>query len=178
MLLALLETKKLMKKLNLCISLLLLVQLGLAQQAIEKEVNETLWKPFVESWSSFDAKVFNSLHTDDVLRASGSGLTRGKLYKERTAQSFARSLERKDQRMIHFWFEQRVYSEDTGYEVGYYKIVASRPGQEERTYYARFHVVLRKENGRWRIAQDWDTGSVNGNAVDQEDWEKGTALVF
>lgn len=167
-----------MKKLNLCISLLLIAQLGLAQEAIEKEVNETLWKSFVESWSSFDAEVFNSLHTDDVLRASRSGLTKGKAYKDRTTQSFARSLERKDKRMIHFWFEQRVYSEDTGYEVGYYKVVASRPGQEERTFYARFHVVLRKEDGQWKIAQDWDTGSVNGDPVGEKDWAKGTPLVF
>ncbi|MCE7991683.1 MAG: nuclear transport factor 2 family protein [Roseivirga sp.] len=168
-----------MKKLNLSILLLLLItNLGLAQQAIEKEVNETLWKSFVESWSRFDAKAFNNLHTDDVLRASGSGLTVGQAYKDRTAQSFARSIERKDKRMIHFWFEQRVYSGNTGYEVGYYKIVNSRPGEEERTYYARFHVVLRKENGQWKIAQDWDTGSVNGVRIDEKDWAKGTPLVF
>lgn len=168
-----------MKKLKLCIVLAALsINLTLAQRTIEKEVNETLWKPFVESWSSFDAEAFNNLHTDDVLRASRGGLIIGKAYKERTTESFARSLEREDKRIIHFWFEQRVYSGDTGYEVGYYKIVNNRPGEEQREYYARFHVVLKKRNGQWKIAQDWDTGSVNGGPVNEEDWAKGTPLVF
>ncbi|GAB5523013.1 MAG: hypothetical protein Roseis2KO_08850 [Roseivirga sp.] len=168
-----------MKKLNLCGTLLLLsINLTFAQAAIEKEVNETLWKPFTESWSGFDAEAFNNLHTDDVLRASQNGLTLGKAYKDRNVQSFAASTARKDKRMIYFWFEQRVYSGNTGYEVGYYKVVNSRPGEEERAYYARFHVVLKKQNGRWKIAQDWDTGAVNGVPISKQDWEKGTALVF
>lgn len=168
-----------MKKLNLCIVMLaLMANLGLAQKAIEKEVNETLWKPFVESWSAFDAEKFNGLHTDDVLRANSNGLTLGKAYKKRMVQSFAGSIARKDKRMIHFWFESRVYSGNTGYEVGYYKIVNSRPEEDERAYYARFHVVLKKENRQWKIAQDWDTGSINGVPIDKEDWEKGTAIIF
>lgn len=168
-----------MKKLKLCIVLVILsINLVMAQEAVEKEVNQTLWKPFVESWSSFDAKTFNNLHTDDVLRASRGGLTIGKAYKDRTTQSFARSLEGKGKRMIHFWFEQRVYSGDTGYEVGYYKVVNKQPGEEDRLFYARFHVVLKKESGLWKIAQDWDASSINGIPIGKDDWEKGTPLVF
>ena len=168
-----------MKKLKLCMVLVILsINLTWAQDAIEKEVNETLWKTFVESWSSFDAEAFNNLHTDDVLRASGNWLTVGKAYKDRNTQSFASSKAKKDKRMIHFWLEHRAYSGDTGYEVGYYKIVNNRPGQEQTEHYARFHIVLKKQNGQWKIAQDWDTSSINGTPIGKDDWEKGTPLVF
>lgn len=168
-----------MKKLSIAIVLLFIgLQLATAQEAIEKEVNETVWKPFIESWSTYDAVAFNNLHTDDVLRASGRGLRVGSEYKEINTRMFERGKQKSGKRMIHFWFEHRVYSGDTGYEVGYYKVVNSQPGQEDTNFYARFHIVLKKVNGQWKIAQDWDTGNINGHKVTEEDWLKGAPVEF
>ena len=150
----------------------------LAQSEIEGEVNAQVWGPFVESWTKADADAFNALHTDDVLRVSAGGLRLGPEYKERNTASFERIQASNDKRQIQFWFEHRIYSGNHGYEVGYYKITVDRPGQDTRAYYARFHVVLRKENGAWKIAQDWDTSNINGHQVSEEDWQKGTPLDF
>ena len=65
-----------------------------------------------------------------------------------------------------------------GYEVGYYRVIYEEPGKETRMSHAQFHVVLRKENGVWKIAQDWDTGVINGVQLTAEDFAKGTPMVF
>ncbi len=149
-----------------------------AQKDIEKEVNETLWKTFVESWKANDHKVFNSIHTDDVLRVNAWEIKVGEEYKKSNTANMQKGSGGTAERNIQFWFEHRVYSGNMGYEVGYYKISVKVPNQEEQNYYARFHVVLRKESGQWKIAQDWDTNDINGHKVSEADWAKGKALIF
>lgn len=167
-----------MKTARLIILLLLISKISLAQETIEKEVNQNLWKPWVEAWVNLDAKSFNALHTADVLRVSGNRLRKGESYHEMNRQNFERMSQSPATRSIRFWFEQRVYNGNDGYEVGYYKITSKQEGQEERAFFARFHVVLRKENGQWKIAQDWDSSQINGVPVTAEDWAKGTPLDF
>ncbi|MEQ9404696.1 MAG: nuclear transport factor 2 family protein [Cyclobacteriaceae bacterium] len=141
----------------------------------ENQVNEQVWKPFKKSWEERDAKAFNALHTDDVLRISKwSGIKVGSEYKDQITENYKRKDDTK--RTIDFWLEHRIYSKTIGYEVGYLKIVSQRPGEDPRYSYSRFHVVLRKENGVWKIAQDWDTNNVNGNEVTAEEYAKGIPL--
>lgn len=141
----------------------------------EALINEQIWKPFKQSYESRDWKTFNDLHTDDVLRISRwSGIREGNEYKERIKSSFQRSTQRK--KSIDFWLEHRIYAENVGYEVGYYRIINTEPGKEKSTSYSRFHVVLKKEDGIWKIAQDWDTGIINGVEVTADDFAKGKPL--
>ncbi len=161
----------------LSLALLFTVHLS-AQEAIEKQVNKQVWKPFVKSMAESDFKTYNDLHTDDVLRISERGIKIGKEYKDSNKSSMEYTAGTAIKQNIEFWFEHRVYSGDVGYEVGYYKITVNMPDQDPKYYYARFHVVLRKEKGRWKIAQDWDTGNINGHEVTEEDWKKGKAIDF
>lgn len=145
--------------------------------ATEAEVNEQLWKKFKASWEARDYETFNALHTDDVLRVSKwGGIKVGQEYKERVKQSYQRTPNRK--RVIDFWFEHRIYSEDIGYEVGYYRVTDAKPSEESTASYAQFHVVLRKVNGVWKIAQDWDQESILGEKITAEDFAKGTPEIF
>ena len=168
-----------MKKTLLLIVLLSTVGLVHSQtkvdkEAIEKEVNKQLWKPFKTAFDDRDAKLFNSLHTDDVLRVSKWGIKQGPEYKEGVLKSY----EKKDapKREIDFWLEHRIYAENIGYEIGYYRITSYRANNEVKVSYARFHIVLKKINGKWLIAQDWDTNNINGVAVTAEDFAKGVPL--
>ncbi len=141
----------------------------------EQEVNEQLWGPFKKAWEERNAKAFNDLHTDDVLRISKwSGVRIGNEYKDRIVESYSRPDSR--ERSIDFWLEHRYYSGETGYEVGYLKIVTKEEGKDPRFSYSRFHVVLKKVDGKWKIAQDWDTNNINGVQVTAEDYAKGTPL--
>jgi ketosteroid isomerase-like protein len=137
--------------------------------AIILEVNEQLWEPFKETYTQRDWQGFNALHTDDVLRISTwSGLKTGEEYKKANEQSFQSNTD--FERTIDFRFEHRIHNDTTGYEVGYYKITYKKTGQEPRMFYARFHVRLKKENGHWKIAQDWDVDKINGRKVTAEDY--------
>ncbi len=144
------------------------------QAAIEKEVNEQVWKPFSESYKNGNAELFNSLHTDDVLRVTPSGMKIGKEYKDSISKKYGNP--NREPREIHFWFEHRIYSGDTGYEVGYYRVTQLTGSQEK--YYGRFHVVLKKINGVWKIARDWDTDIINGRKITEEDFRIDRMLRF
>ncbi|MEO1053597.1 MAG: nuclear transport factor 2 family protein [Bacteroidota bacterium] len=154
------------------------VSLAQDKAAIEEEVNQTIWKPFSEAYSTLDTEKYLSLHTDDMLRVSAWGLKAGEVFHQSIKEGFERQRKTERKQTIQFWFEHRLYSGNTGYEVGYYKIHISEPGKEDRYYYARFHIVLRKEEGKWKIAQDWDTNKINGVSVTEADFAKGKALAF
>ncbi len=162
----------------LCI---LLTSMSLAQKyerqpEIEEEVNRQLWKPFKDAWEARDWKAFVALHTDDVVRINTwGGIRVGKEYTDGIKASSQNKTDRK--RTIDYWLEHRMYSGSMGYEVGYYRVVNRDPGKEPTEHYARFHIVLRKEEGRWKIAQDWDTSVINGIDVTAADFAKGSPVV-
>ena len=155
---------------------LLSITLSFSQnkQVIEKEVNQQIWKPFKKSFEARDWKVFNSLHTDDILRVNKYGIRIGAEYKNSVETSYQKPTNKK--RQIDFCFNQRTYKENIGYEVGYYRVIYTEKDKESRTVYGRFHVVLNKKNDIWLIAQDWDTDTINGDPVTKEGFESGKCL--
>ena len=145
---------------------------------IFKEIDEQVWKPFIEAYNKFDANKFNELHSDDVLRVNVWGIKVGNEYKESVSSKYAESKARGDKRSIQLWFEHRlVKTNNIAYEVGYYKINSIREG-EERQSYGRFHVVLKKKDNHWKIIQDWDTNQINGHFITEEDFLKKDPLKF
>lgn len=137
---------------------------------IIQDINNQLWEPFKSTYASGDWKGFNALHTDDILRVSlWGGLRVGDEYKKSNEKSFQRNTETK--RTIDFRFEHRIHNDTTAYEVGYYQITSVAPEKEPRMYYAQFHVRLKKENGQWKISQDFDVDKINGRKIAKEDYE-------
>ncbi len=146
-------------------------------EKLQKEIDQEVWKPFTEAFQNMDGEAFNALHSDDVLRANPWGIQVGEEYKKKTLEGYKRNKERGDKRTIQFWFEHRKTKADISYEVGYYKIT-SKNKDGERNHYARFHCVIQKIDGQWKITQDWDTNNINGHKVTEDDWLKGTPLEF
>ncbi len=137
---------------------------------ISNQIDEQVWKAFQEAWSDYDAEKYIDIHTSDVLRVTPWGIKYGQTWREKTIASF--SEKNPSKRNISFQFEHRIYQDDLGYEVGYYKSATVGKDGKERAGYGRFHVVLKNENGQWKIAQDWDTSDVNGRMVTAADFEK------
>ncbi len=143
---------------------------------IANQIDEQVWIPFTESYSTRDAIRFNSLHTDDVLRITKNGILKGDEYKNRNLRWLSKS--NQPRRTINFRFEHRIHSENIAYAVGYYKVVNDGPNGEDDMSCGRFNVVLKKMDGIWELAQDWDTDVVNGvdvtlgNFERLEVWEK------
>ncbi len=166
------------KLLLLCFSLFTILSTAQSTDTlIQKEINREVWKPFCESYSSQDAETFNALHTDDVIRVTPWNIRVGNEYKNQISARFKANKEKGDQRTIELWFEHRKTTPELSYEVGYYNVTYQKNGKEMNSY-GRFHVLLKKENGKWKIAQDWDTDKINGVEVTEKDWLKGTPLVF
>ena len=100
-----------------------------------------------------------------------------KSFKNHNIERFKDNKEKGTQRTIELWFEHRKSTPEISYEVGYYKVTHQKDG-ETTNHYGRFHCVIKKIDGVWKIAQDWDTNNINGHEVTEKDWEKGTPIVF
>ena len=137
---------------------------------IQKDIDQQVWEVFKKSYAARDAALFNSIHTDDVLRISSREIRIGDEYKNQIAENYKRPFE--GSISIDFRFEHRVHREEVAFEVGYYKVNRTNADGKEANFYGRFNVLLKKLDGIWKIAQDWDSGNINGHEVGAGDWER------
>ncbi len=168
-----------MKSLFTAITILLFISFIYSQKdemkdTYETTINETIWKPFKKTYEARDWQGFSELHTDDVLRVHDGGIQQGAAYKNSIRESYEKYSDRKV--TIDFAMERRMQKEDVAYETGFYRVLYREPGKEPRASYGRFHVVLRKMDGNWKIAQDWDSNSFNGRPINAGDFEKAAFL--
>ncbi|MCB9316646.1 MAG: nuclear transport factor 2 family protein [Lewinellaceae bacterium] len=158
--------------------LLCLPASGFAQQdsLVQAEIDAQIWRPFIQAYNSFDADRYNALHTADVLRGGPWGLVTGDAYFQNNISRFAKSKAAGLQRKIAFTFEHRVHQDTVAYEVGYYRVeISEKASNEPITSYGQFHVVLKKVQGGWKIAQDWDAGNLNGERITSDVFMKHAA---
>ena len=138
--------------------------------ALVKEINRQIWIPFAESWNNMDFVAFNALHMADIKRINAYGGIRiGERYKKSNEEGFLRTISKGDKRSIRFRFDSRIVSAQMAYETGIYEVTIvpnKNNNSAERKYYGYFHVLLQKEEGHWRIAQDWDTNKLLNKNVE------------
>ena len=146
---------------------------GLSAQSdsIRAEIDQQVWRPFVQAYDSYDAAAYNRLHTPDVLRGGRRGLMVGEEYFDSNRRGFTADQASGAVRHLSLCFETRVQHTDVAYEIGYYQALQVLGG-EQSYYYGQFHVVLKKQDGHWKIAQDWDSGEVAGRRVSEADYLK------
>ena len=165
-----------MKKLLIPI-LVLFCQFSFAQNqdSVRQAINQEVWYPFIKTYNGLDAAGFMALHTDDVIRINrdGKSIKIGPEYADSQQQSAARSKKRGSKRSISFSFTERFAREDIAFEAGYYKVEWAQ-GDKSGTSYGEFQVILKKENGRWKLFVDSDT-SYEGQLT-EEDFQKGELL--
>lgn len=124
-----------------------------------KELNLDIWIPFAEAYATGDADKYLALHTADFIRAQGDGQTTNDLagYSTGVRAGFQRGKEQGGKTTIEFSFFERFSNGKTASERGVYKYTYTPKNGEPRTGYGQFHVFSRKENGRWKIAVDYDS---------------------
>lgn len=144
-----------MKKYLLLIIFSLLMVTPYAQWK-NQEINEQIWKPFIQAFAQNDAALFKSLHSKEVIRVQMNDILDYEKYMVNSENMF-QELKKKDEHMIiDFRFIRRLSNDTRAYEEGYFKTSSIQNGKE-RNFYGRFTVVLIKENGRWKILVDSDT---------------------
>jgi len=146
-------------------------------QSIQKEINQKLWKPFKAAFENIDAPALNALYGKQVLRVTPNGIDTDNNFKEGNLKRFETNKMNQTKIKLDFWFDSRHTNTDTSYEVGFYRMKLSNL-EGENTIYGQFHIVLKIEDGAWKIIQDWDTTSLNGNTITASDFEKQKPIQF
>jgi ketosteroid isomerase-like protein len=165
-----------MKNALLIILLLSTAHVYVFAQNYQQEINAQVWKPFIQTFNERDTKGFMAVHSKDVVRSSRDSkkvLNYDEYYKEQE-QGDKRGLTSGTKRDLELRFTERIANSNQAIEVGIYKTSVTRKDGTTQSYYGRFHVVLRKENGVWRILVDTD--SSENNSITEKDFLAASAM--
>jgi ketosteroid isomerase-like protein len=135
--------------------------------SLQKQINEQVWKPFIKAINSGDNDALSEVHSKEVARVmqdDGKIIGYSEYFKKIPDSIKAKWSDWKSN--IELRFLRRIASADKAFEIGYYKTTStnSKTG-EKRTGYGKFHVLLRKESGRWKILMDADANEKTDEAV-------------
>jgi ketosteroid isomerase-like protein len=127
--------------------------------AIETEINNQVWVPFIKTYSNMDAIGFMNLHSRDLLRVpiDSKKIYSYDEYSLNNQQNNEYNFRHKRRQAIEFSFEERIHNETSAFEIGYYKVTTTDANGKTGIFYGKFTVVLRKSGDRWRIVLDSDT---------------------
>lgn len=160
-----------------CLTLIFAFTVNGQENAEQEQINKDVWYNFMQAYQDLDASLFNQIHTDDVLRTVNDGgrMYIGREYKDKNLEVFNNWNAQRINQKIEFSFISRVQKGEFAYEIGIYKLTRKR-GTNSSSAYGKFHVILKKEDGIWRIMSDADS-SENGT-ISETDFTKGTILKF
>lgn len=159
-----------MKK--ILVFLILTVSTTAFSQDYQKEINEQIWKPFTQAIMNQNVDQFITLHSKDLVRAEINskkvyGYDEYKREMELNWPKWKENLQvKKSQYTFELRFTERIANENTAYEIGYFKNEVVSSAGEKRISYGKFHVVLRKENGAWKVLVDSDSNE-GGNITEE-----------
>jgi ketosteroid isomerase-like protein len=149
-----------MKKMTFVLLVLLAAKANGQKNDYIGEINQQVWKTFVEAFNNDDDERFSSVHSREVSRVEvdGNRIYGYDQYFKKVPDS-VKAKWGKRKKDIELRFTQRMAGADKAFETGYYKLSSTdlKTGKT-RTAYGKFQVLLRKENGIWKILMDADTG--------------------
>jgi ketosteroid isomerase-like protein len=145
-------------------------------QTPQQEINSEVWKPFLSSFNNRDTRAFMDVHSKQVVRAPRDSKVVWNWDEYFQAQERGDKNEKasRNKRELELRFTERLANKDLAVEVGVYKTTYIQQNGSRKSYYGRFHVVLRKENGIWKILVDTD--STEGNTITEEHFLAGQPL--
>jgi len=80
---------------------------------------------------------------------------------------------------ISFKFLERICNDSIASERGIYKLIRNPNTDIEKSYFGKFHVILKKESSIWKIIIDYDSSENNtinktsyNNAYAIDDYDK------
>ncbi|WP_337044363.1 YybH family protein [Emticicia sp. 17c] len=127
--------------------------------AIEAEINEQVWIPFMKAYNNYDALGFMNLHSRDLMRVpvDAQRIFTFEEYRNNIQQSNEMNFRKHKKQSIELRFENRIHNTESAFEIGYYKVTSTDANEKTTAFYGKFTVVLHKINNRWKITLDSDT---------------------
>lgn len=143
-----------------------------------KDINSQIWSNFTKSFETLDYQLFESLHSNDLIRVNGD------IKSIKTKEAYLKGYKNRWEngslkQTISFRFLERISKDSMSSEHGIYKFTRDLDTQNEKSYYGKFHVILKKEENLWKILIDYDSTeneSINeipyNNAFALDDFDK------
>jgi ketosteroid isomerase-like protein len=128
-------------------------------QGDQPHINDQVWQPFTRAIIEHDLELYFTVHSPEIIRAElrTSKISGFAAYREDMKTYWSRPQPpNAAPDTFELRFTKRVSNGNAAYETGYYKSEFTRPTGERGVFYGVFHVVLRKENDRWKILVDAD----------------------
>lgn len=135
--------------------------------SLQQQINDQVWKPFIKSFNALDAKGFMDVHSAEMTRViqDGNKIFGYEEYYRDNEEGNQRTLRSNQKRTLELRFIQRIAHDNRGFEVGYYKFTSVQPDGSKRNGYGKFHVLLRKEMGVWKILMDADASESTTESI-------------
>ncbi len=129
-----------------------------AQTEALAEISNQVWKPFIQSFNSWDTDGFMAVHSKEVFRVpqESNRLMNWDDYHHSTQNGNHESKDLNRSRTIELRFLQRLVNVKQAFESGYFKVTVVRGDGKSNAFYGKFLVLHRKEDGTWKILLDTD----------------------
>jgi len=156
---------------------LLNTSLVVGQQTNQLEsINKDVWQKFYLAFDSLDHSLMADIHSKDLARitANNKQIKNYSEYIEGYKSSFKKSKLNNRTTQISLRFFERISNEFTASERGIYRTIQNKGKSDERRSYGQFFVLLKKENGIWKIILDYDSNE--NKTIDKDDYLKAYAI--
>lgn len=153
----------------ICISL----AFNASAQTETELINKQVWEVFSEAFATLDYKLFETIHHPSFLRINGNE----DIIKSRAEYlgSYENNWQNKDRELkIEFRFLERIADEYYASERGIYKLTINPGNSNAASYYGKFHVVMKQENGKWKLTMDYDSNEEN--SIGEDDFKSASPM--
>jgi len=126
-----------------------------------KEINQ-VWEKFYNAFDSLDANLMAEIHSKKLIRISGGKHIKNyQEYIRGYKANFDKAKKNSVTNKISLRFFERINNDSIGSERGIYKLTKLTNRENKQTFYGKFHVLLTKEDGNWKILMDYDSDENN-----------------
>ncbi|PKV52079.1 uncharacterized protein DUF4440 [Aquimarina sp. MAR_2010_214] len=153
------------------IAFLSFIQVAVAQEedAIHEKINADMYGNFSKAFETLDYDLFASIHSKEMIRISGNGgkIEKANVYLKGYQKRW--SVPSKKSAPIDFRLFERIYSDSLVSDRGIYRVTYINDNNQTKYSYGQFHVVLKMEDGDWKIWMDYDSNenkSINKDNYD------------
>jgi ketosteroid isomerase-like protein len=163
------KRSKIVKRISFLIFLLMMSP-SLNAQNVQTEINEQVWKLFIKNFNEHNTSSFMAVHSKDVIRSprDSKSIWNWEEYSKEQAIGDQQDIKEKRKRTLELRFTERINSKNRAIDVGIYKTSYLLQDGSKQDFFGRFHVVLRKEKGFWKILMDTD--SSEGNTIGEKEF--------
>ncbi len=124
-----------------------------------REINDQVWQKFIVAFNTGDFSIMKEIHSKEVIRipANRKEILDYKAYMALYDKKNETSAEKSSKNHFELRFFERINNGVISSERGIYKLTVDKGLPGERVHYGKFFVILKKENGKWKITLDYDS---------------------